>query len=930
MSHRRFIALFTAVAAAAVAGIGMVVPAQAATTAVPDPGFAACLNGYLGQAADAPITAAQLQGLTGEIDCYDPVGSLEGAQDLTGIDDFRLETSGFDGDYGDLSPLSGLTGLTRLWITGLGGFINIQDLSPLAGLTGLTDLQVNNTQINDVAPLAGLTNLTNLSLDGSYVGNHSLAPLAGLTKLTSLDLAGSGISDVGPLSGLTGLTMLFLQDNSLTDVTPLAGLTGLKDLDLAQNYIQDVTPLAGLTGVTAFNLSTNWITDLSPLAGLTGWVWGQGLGGQTWNYAGDQTAGLTVTAGVAHALPVVSLPAVGPVTWTDANGYFTGTLAVTAPLPNLVPDPVLRQCIADAMHNWGTGASPGHPGYALEADSISQADLDALAAASTAPYDLNCGAGIATLEGLQFLHDPELATFSAGDGTISDLTPLAGLTSLTSLYLVDNQISDLTPLAGLTNLTDLTLQANQIKDVAPLGSLSNLTGLNLSSNQISDLTPLAGLTNLQGLILSDNQISDLSPLSGMTGLVGLYADSNQISDLTPLAGVTALTWLILNNNQVSDLSPLAGLTNLFSLQFANNQVSDISPLAGLSGLVYASFQANHVTDVSPLAGFGTSFWLAACGRSVVATCGSFSAQTASMTVTAGVATMLPVIPVAAVSPIAWTVASGTATVSADGMVTMPAVGTATLTWTDANGWFTGTLAVTAVPAPTPSVPNSTVAKSGISASTTGGAARLANGKDPYTMTVSVVDTDGHPMAGVADRLAVTGPAGVTVSGITDNGDGTYSFTAESAKPGNYLLTVTLDGTVVGSPIPVNFIGATDPPTQQVGATQTATGLGFLPGEKVTVTVHSTPLVLGTFTADSVGTVHVSFPVPADFADSSHTVTFAGATSGTVTASFTVPALVVVPGGGTGAGTSTNPAGFVFASLLALAGGVLVRRLRTAR
>ncbi|MCL2481833.1 MAG: hypothetical protein FWF43_00150 [Propionibacteriaceae bacterium] len=74
---------------------------------------------------------------------------------------------------------------------------------------------------------------------------------------------------------------------------------------------------------------------------------------------------------------------------------------------NIVPDAALRQCLATAMHTAGTGASPGSPEYATEADSISQADLDALAAATTWPYGISC-TGVASLEGLQYLHDPEL------------------------------------------------------------------------------------------------------------------------------------------------------------------------------------------------------------------------------------------------------------------------------------------------------------------------------------------------------------------------------------------------------------------------------------------------------------------------------------------------------------------------------------------
>lgn len=73
---------------------------------------------------------------------------------------------------------------------------------------------------------------------------------------------------------------------------------------------------------------------------------------------------------------------------------------------------------------------------------------------------------------------------------ISDLPPLAGLTSLASLWLSVNEISDLSPLAGLTSLADLDLSENEITDLSPLAGLALLTRLALRGNKISDLSPL--------------------------------------------------------------------------------------------------------------------------------------------------------------------------------------------------------------------------------------------------------------------------------------------------------------------------------------------------------------------------------------------------------------------------------------------------------
>ena len=224
-------------------------------------------------------------------------------------------------------------------------------------------------------------------------------------------------------------------------------------------------------------------------------------------------------------------------------------------------------------------------------------------------YALN--ANISDLTGLEFATN--LITLLLGpdwvDGegwvnsnSVSDLSPLAGLTNLTYLRLGDNSISDLSPLAGLTNLTALGLGYNSISDISPVAGLTNLTALRLGYNSISDLSPLAGLTNLTALNLWANSISDISPVAGLTNLTDLGLGYNSISDLSPLAGLTNLTYLGLWDNSISDLSPLAGLTNLTELRLGGNSISDISPVAGLTNLTVLSLRDNSISDISPVAG----------------------------------------------------------------------------------------------------------------------------------------------------------------------------------------------------------------------------------------------------------------------------------------------------------------------------------------
>jgi Leucine-rich repeat (LRR) protein len=185
---------------------------------------------------------------------------------------------------------------------------------------------------------------------------------------------------------------------------------------------------------------------------------------------------------------------------------------------------------------------------------------------------------------------------------ISDISPLAGLTSLIELNLWHNQISDISPLASLTKLTALDLSGNEIGDISLLASFTKLTALGLSDNEIGDISPLASLTSLISLSLGSNEISDISPLANLTSLTELDLGDNPISDISPLASLTSLTELNLGGYPIGDISPLANLTNLTVLHLWEILISDISPLAGLTSLTEMDLFYNQISDISPLAG----------------------------------------------------------------------------------------------------------------------------------------------------------------------------------------------------------------------------------------------------------------------------------------------------------------------------------------
>jgi LPXTG-motif cell wall-anchored protein len=64
-----------------------------------------------------------------------------------------------------------------------------------------------------------------------------------------------------------------------------------------------------------------------------------------------------------------------------------------------------------------------------------------------------------------------------------------------------------------------------------------------------------------------------------------------------------------------------------------------------------------------------------------------------------------------------------------------------------------------------------------------------------------------------------------------------------------------------------------------GGTLTIHGTGFTPGEIVDATLHSTPIALGSFTADADGEVDGPVTIPADVEPGEHTIVLAGRTSG---------------------------------------------------
>jgi len=131
----------------------------------------------------------------------------------------------------------------------------------------------------------------------------------------------------------------------------------------------------------------------------------------------------------------------------------------------------------------------------------------------------------------------ELLRLTLFNGSGYDIKNLEGLQyckNLTELYLISNLIDDLSPISGLTGLTTLLLTYNNILDVTPLGALVNLVELDVANNLIGNIDSFASLTKLERLYLFNNQVTDLTPLTGLANLQTLKLANNPILEIGPL------------------------------------------------------------------------------------------------------------------------------------------------------------------------------------------------------------------------------------------------------------------------------------------------------------------------------------------------------------------------------------------------------------
>lgn len=366
-----------------------------------------------------------------------------------------------------------------------------------------------------------LHNLEIVRLQNYYV--DSLEPLRGKVDLTYLAFDGGSLSDSDyqNLAGLTELETLDIQNGVLTDIGFAATLPSLVRLGIHasdRGDITDISALAHTPNLRYLSLNDQRVQSLEPLRYLS-----------------------LTELGIAMEAGPVSLDPLATHTGMTELAVFDG----------------------DVLDIDAVAGMTGLRGLSLYTESLT----------SLVPL-----AGKDQLRWL-FLLNPTVDYGEPGHipGALSDLSPLAGNTSLEDIIIIGYRISDIGPLMDNPRLGWLNLSYNEVADLSPIviGDNPGLRGVAFMFNAFDSLGSYAGplpARPLGDVILRHNpQLTDVDGIAYLLGADG---------------GAPAIDWVDLSETGVSDLRAFADLDAPTFFRFRSGSRGGVG--ARLDGTPYAA------------------------------------------------------------------------------------------------------------------------------------------------------------------------------------------------------------------------------------------------------------------------------------------------------------------------------------------------------
>jgi len=522
------------------------------------------------------ITVDQMATLTG-LDLHGvPITNLAGLQhavDLQSLDvDFIAEPAA-------MAPIAGLRSLKTFTLHGWSGALP----EGIAALSNLTDVRLYGVSSGmtfravSLEWLRGNPRLRSLSL---FRCRLFLEPLAGHPELEHLRLNNVLVHDQQTIAELPGLKTLQVSDGILKDLSPIGHLSSLTTLELGRlQLVTDLTPLRGLHDLTTLKLEDlERVTDLTPLRELS-------------NLTTLKIIQLdnVQELGVLSELSALNdLTLHGPIL-TDFD----------RDLVSLEPVDRLTTLTALSLKNWYRRCSD-FPAL------TTMSGLQKLELNDVPVWGLDAVGSLTQLAELSLWGLPE----------VTDAEPLAALTRLEHLTLIDVPLATLSPVSELRRLTHLSVGYSEgprgcresatadvnfarltqlehlelwgmpLHSLGALRFLKALTRLQLDELPITDIEGLEYLENLERLGMRHLEVECLRPVAGLGHLTSVDIWGLPIQSIAPLAGLTNLTYVgLLFLEKVNDLSPLSGLSKLTTVELSRlSEVNDVSALANLHNL----------------------------------------------------------------------------------------------------------------------------------------------------------------------------------------------------------------------------------------------------------------------------------------------------------------------------------------------------------
>lgn len=210
----------------------------------------------------------------------------------------------------------------------------------------------------------------------------------------------------------------------------------------------------------------------------------------------------------------------------------------------------------------------------------------------------------------------DVAQYDAPRGDISDISILADMPNLTTLYLCRQEISDISPLAGLP-LRELYLYDNQISDLSPLEQTPDIETLYIGSNPFGDLSPIAALHDLRELNLDCwiwYEPETLTPLEGLNleylSAGNLYPKDGDWSFLRTMERLHTL-WLW--DPSWTAVEGLEGCDRLWELKLGDYQLPDLTDLPVLPNLLFLAI-FNRLPSIEGVQKQASLRWISLCNQ----------------------------------------------------------------------------------------------------------------------------------------------------------------------------------------------------------------------------------------------------------------------------------------------------------------------------